>query len=206
MAILQVIFGILAFLYSVIIHEISHGLMAQSLGDTTARDQGRLSLNPIRHLDLFGSIILPLLLIFVSIKSGGRTPVFGYAKPVPYNPLNLRDQKYGPAKVALAGPLSNLLLAVLFGLLVRFLPLSITLSELLKDVVWINVALLVFNLVPIQPLDGHWLLLTFLPARFREVKYFLIRYGVFLFIIFVIFFMPIIEPLINFLFRAIVGS
>ena len=126
MEILEVLFIGVAFLYSVIIHEISHGLMAQSMGDTTARDAGRLTLNPIKHLDLFGSILLPLMLIVI------RSPfLFGYAKPVPYNPLNLSDQKYGPAKVAIAGPLSNFILAILFGLVLRFLPDSV--GPLLPD-------------------------------------------------------------------------
>ena len=120
MPILEVAFVAVAFLYSVIIHEISHGLMAQSMGDTTARDAGRLSLNPIKHLDLFGSILLPLMLLAI------RSPfLFGYAKPVPYNPLNLSDQRYGQAKVAMAGPLSNFILAILFGLVLRFLPDSV---------------------------------------------------------------------------------
>lgn len=202
MPILEIAFVAVAFLYSVIIHEISHGLMAQSMGDTTARDAGRLTLNPIKHLDLFGSILLPLMLLVI------RSPfLFGYAKPVPYNPLNLSDQRYGPAKVAIAGPLSNFILAILFGLVLRFLPDSVgpLFPRLLGQVVYINLLLAVFNLVPIQPLDGHWLLLTFLPARWVEVKYFLVRYGVFLFLFFIIFFSRVLSPLINFLFTVIVG-
>ncbi|MEK7583452.1 MAG: site-2 protease family protein [Patescibacteria group bacterium] len=202
MPILEVAFVAIAFLYSVIIHEISHGLMAQSMGDTTARDAGRLTLNPIKHLDLFGSILLPLMLLVI------QSPfLFGYAKPVPYNPLNLSDQKYGPAKVAIAGPLSNIILAVLFGLVLRFLPDSVgpLFPALLSKVVYINLLLAVFNLVPIQPLDGHWLLLTFLPAKWIEVKYFLVRYGVFLFLFFIIFFSHVLSPLINFLYSVIVG-
>lgn len=206
MSIPELLFGIVAFIFSVIIHEISHGLMAQSMGDTTARDAGRLSLNPIKHIDLFGSILLPLMMIVLA-RYTGFPVVFGYAKPVPYNPLNLSDQKYGPAKVAIAGPLSNLILAVLFGLVLRFLPglEGSLLYDLFSDVVYINLLLAVFNLVPIQPLDGHWLLLTFLPARWAEVKYFLVRYGVFLFLFFIVFFSRVLSPLINFLFTVIVG-
>src|SRR5436190_1548896 len=111
MTTLEIIFGILVFLYSVIIHEVSHGFMALSMGDTTARDQGRLTFNPIPHIDMIGSVLLPLFLILAHAPF-----VFGYAKPVPYNPLRLSDRKYGPLKVALAGPASNLLLAVLFGM------------------------------------------------------------------------------------------
>ncbi len=205
MSILEVVFVAVAFLYSVIIHEISHGLMAQSMGDTTARDAGRLTLNPIKHLDLFGSILLPLMmLIFASVS--GFPLVFGYAKPVPYNPFNLSDQRYGPTKVAIAGPLSNVLLAVLFGLVLRFLP-GFSGEKMLEFIVKLNLNLAIFNLIPIPPLDGHWLLFTFLPQRFIEVKYFLVRYGVFLFIFLIILLSSFnfLSPLINFLFVVIVG-
>ncbi len=178
--------------------------MAQSMGDQTAKYAGRLTLNPIKHLDLFGSLLLPLMTLVASLG----TFVFGYAKPVPYNPLNLNDQKYGPAKVAIAGPLSNILLAVLFGMVLRFAP-GIAGNPVARDfldfVVQINLLLAVFNLVPIQPLDGHWLLLTFLPERWVEVKYFLVRYGIFIFIFFVLFLSKFLMPLIDFLFRVIVG-
>ena len=113
---LIILFKIIVVLFSVVIHEVSHGLMAYRLGDPTAKRLGRLTLNPFPHLDLFGSIILPVL----SLILGGF--IFGYAKPVPYNPLFLRDQKYGPAKVGFSGPASNLVLAIIFGLILRFLP------------------------------------------------------------------------------------
>src|SRR3989344_889494 len=155
---LEILFYVVVVLYSVILHEISHGLMAYSMGDPTAKYAGRLTLNPIKHLDMFGSVLLPIM----TYLGGGF--LFGYAKPVPYNPLNLSDQKYGPAKVALAGPLSNILLAVLFGLVIRFIPgIPLDLELLFARIVYLNLGLAIFNLVPIQPLDGHWLLLTFLP-------------------------------------------
>lgn len=203
MDIFHVILYVIAFLYSVILHEISHGLMAQSLGDQTARQAGRLTLNPIKHLDLFGSVLLPL----ATFLAGGF--IFGYAKPVPYDPLNLSDKKYGPAKVALAGPLSNIILALLFGMALRFLPniaANPELANLLGDIVYINIVLAVFNLVPIPPLDGHWILFTFLPARFAELKYNITRYSMFLFVIFVFFLFPMLNPLIKFLFHAIVAN
>src|SRR3989338_7191179 len=120
------VFQVLVLIFSVVIHEVSHGVMANSLGDPTAKNLGRLTLNPLKHLDFFGSILLPLFTFF----AGGF--VFGYAKPVPYNPNNLRDRKYGPAKVAIAGPLSNIILAILFGLTLRFLP-DIFSSSLIPD-------------------------------------------------------------------------
>src|SRR3989344_9449093 len=140
---------ILAVLFSIVLHEVSHGFMALHLGDRTAKDLGRLTLNPIKHLDLVGSIILPLLTFFASGF------IFGYAKPVPYNPHNLRDRKYGPAKVAMAGPAVNLTLAVLFGLVLRFLPEFLgnsILPSLLGSIVRINLPLAIFNLMPIPPL------------------------------------------------------
>lgn len=204
MSIIEGVFLLVAFLYSVILHEISHGLMARSLGDNTAQDMGRLTLNPLKHLDIFGSVILPLFLFLA------RSPfIFGYAKPVPYNPLNLRDRKYGPAKVALAGPASNLLLAILVGLTVRFLPDALghsLLQSLLQNVVSINILLAIFNLMPVPPLDGHWLLLTFLPQRFVAFRVFLVRYGVFIFLFFLFFIFPVLYPLINFFNKLIIGT
>jgi Zn-dependent protease len=204
MGFVEGIFIAVVFIYSVVIHEISHGAIANALGDNTAKNLGRLTLNPLKHLDMFGSILLPLFLIII------RSPfVFGYAKPVPYNPLNLRDQKYGPAKVAFAGPAANLALAVLFGLVLRFLPASLGVSalpNLLGFVVQINLLLAVFNLMPIPPLDGHWLLLTFLPSRFAAFKSFLMRYGLIVFVAFIFFIFPLIYSyLIYPLFRVIVG-
>src|SRR3989338_7007931 len=108
------IFYVVVLIYSVVIHEVSHGLMADSLGDPTAKNLGRLTLNPLKHIDMFGSVLLPLLLFIV------RSPfIIGYAKPVPYDPTQLVDRKYGPAKVALAGPASNVVLALIFGLSLR---------------------------------------------------------------------------------------
>ncbi len=197
------ILGILIFLYSVILHEISHGLMAQSLGDNTAKDMGRITLNPIRHLDFFGSIILPLLLIISHVGF-----IFGYAKPVPYNPQNLRDKKYGPAKVAFAGPASNLILGVLFGLVLRldnFIYISTTVQELIKYAAVINIWLAIFNLFPIPPLDGHWLLMTFLPAKFNGLKVFLYRYNIALLLIFILFVTPFLSYFVGWFLGIITG-
>jgi len=203
MGFIEVAFLVVVFLYSVVIHEVSHGLVANHLGDSTAKDLGRLTLNPFKHLDMFGSVLLPLFLVIL------RSPfVFGYAKPVPYNPLNLSDRKFGPAKVAFAGPGANIVLAILFGLLLRFLPFDLqgtALPDLLGLIVKINLLLAIFNLMPVPPLDGHWLLLAILPPQFQALRFFILRYGVILFLVFLFFIFPIIFPLINFLFRIIVG-
>ena len=197
------IFYIIVILYSVTIHEVSHGLMANSLGDPTAKNLGRLSLNPIKHLDLFGSIILPFVLF---ITTGFA---FGYAKPVPYNPNNLNDIKYGPVKVAIAGPLSNLILALLFGLTLRFMPDVFSTSlvpDLFSRIVLLNLVLAIFNMFPIPPLDGHWLLMAFLPPRMDAVKVYIYKNSFILFPIFLIVFMVFVSPLIYWLFQLITGA
>ena len=197
------IFQIVVLLYSVVIHEVSHGLMANSLGDPTAKNLGRLSLNPFKHLDMFGSVLLPLFLVLV------HSPfVVGYAKPVPYVPENLRDRKYGPAKVAFAGPASNLILAALFGLTLRFLPDVFTsplIPELLSFIIVLNLVLALFNLFPIPPLDGHWLLMTFLPARFFAFKKFLYQYSLILLVVFLIYVFPLIFPLVGWIYQLLTG-
>ena len=197
------IFQIVVLLYSVVIHEVSHGLMANSLGDPTARNLGRLSLNPLKHLDMFGSVILPLLLFLV------RSPfIVGYAKPVPYVPENLRDRKYGPAKVAIAGPASNLVLAFLFGMTLRFLPDVFTsplVPQLLSFIIVLNLVLAIFNLFPIPPLDGHWLLMTFLPRRFVRFRRFMYQYSLILLIIFLIYVFPLIFPLVGLAYELLTG-
>ena len=196
------IFYIIVILYSVTIHEVSHGLMANSLGDSTAKNLGRLSLNPLKHLDPFGSVLLPF---FLFITTGFA---FGYAKPVPYNPNNLNDKKYGPVKVAIAGPLSNLVLALLFGFSLRFMPDVFSTSlvpELFSRIVLMNLVLAVFNMFPVPPLDGHWLLMTFLPARFNALKVYMYKNSFFIFPIFLIIFMFYVSPLIYWLFRLITG-
>lgn len=196
------IFYIIVILYSVTIHEVSHGLMANSLGDPTAKNLGRLSLNPIKHMDLFGSVLLPFFLILTTGFA------FGYAKPVPYNPENLNDKKYGPVKVALAGPLSNFVLALLFGLTLRFIPdifSSSLVPELFSRIVILNLVLGVFNMFPIPPLDGHWLLMAFLPPSMNSVKVFIYRNSFILFPLFLIIFMFYVSPVIYWLFKLITG-
>lgn len=146
------VFELIALIFSVMVHEIAHGYVAERLGDPTARNAGRLTLNPLKHVDIFGSIILPLFLL---LSNTGI--ILGWAKPVPYNPNNLsKDYKYGPLKVALAGPLSNVLILLVLGLTARFGVnyLSPQAVALLGFVAYLNIFLAVFNLVPIPPLDG----------------------------------------------------
>ncbi len=186
MEITILIFSLIVLLFSVVVHELAHGYVALSLGDLTAKYAGRLTLNPIKHLDFFGSFMLPLLLLLVT---AGQGPVFGWAKPVPINPYNFKDQKWGSLKVALAGPATNFTLALFFGLIIRILNLSPSMpfTNFLGIIVLYNFLLCIFNLIPIPPLDGHWIFFAFLPRRFEQVKLFLQQYGMFI-LIFLIFF------------------
>lgn len=163
-------------IFSIMIHEIAHGLAALWQGDWTAQQAGRLTLNPLKHLDPWGSFIIPFFLII-----SGVGIVFGWAKPVPYNPYNLRDQKYGPALVGAAGPLSNLLMALFAGVLMRLLLVVGVSSSAFIFIVLVlfiqtNILLMIFNLLPIPPLDGSKLLFAFLPIS-EHTKQLLEQYG-----------------------------
>jgi len=203
------LFLIIILIFSVIIHEIAHGAVAYYLGDPTAKLAGRLTLNPIKHLDAFGSVILPVILIIASSLSGGGGVIFGWAKPVPINPLNFRDKKYGEAKVSLAGPGANLAIALVFGLALRFLPILNQvqgLSSMFGYIVFINILLAVFNLLPIPPLDGSHILFTFLPLRAEGLKIFLFQYGFFILLFIIFFFINWLFPIVSGIFKLIVGS
>jgi Zn-dependent protease len=204
------IFQLAVLLFSVMIHEISHGAAALALGDTTAKDAGRLTLNPLKHLDPFGSVILPL---FLFVFSGGAF-VIGWAKPVPYNPFNLKNPRQGAALIGLAGPLSNVLMAVVFAVLIKAagvlndFAFAQPMAVLFSFVVFINILLAIFNLLPIPPLDGSNILFAFLPEKFRELKLFLLRYGFWILILFILLggFHLILGPAVNFVYRLLVGQ
>jgi len=203
-------FQLVTLIFSIMIHEISHGWTALKLGDTTARDAGRLTLNPLKHLDPFGSIILPIMLI-----AFGSPILIGWAKPVPYNPYNIRgNPQKGAALIAAAGPLSNITIAVVFGIFLRlaavlFGPIQTAgLIILVNIVVFINILLAIFNLIPVPPLDGSSILFAFLPPGARGIRNFLTRYG-FIILIFFVFsplFQTVLTPLVTNIHRLIVGS
>ncbi len=195
-------------LFSVVIHEVSHGYAALALGDRTAQQAGRLTLNPIPHIDLFGSVLLPAFTLLL----GGF--VFGWAKPVPYNPYNLKNPKWGPALVGAAGPLANVSLALIFGLALRFLPglssalggtFLINFVTILSIITLLNLVLAIFNLVPIPPLDGSKVLFALLPYQWRGLQAFLEQYGFFVLLIFIFFFASWIFPVVLFFFQLITG-
>lgn len=200
--IIHAVFSIAILVFSVVAHEISHGYMAQYLGDPTARLAGRLTMNPAKHIDPIGSILVPIV---TALMPGGF--VFGWAKPVPYNPYNLRDQKWGDAKVALAGPMTNLGIALIFGLFLRFYVSNIadSMASMVQLIVLINIFLAIFNLVPIPPLDGSKVLLNVLPLRYRYIGDYLERYALVLIIIFAFFLWKYILPLVYLIYWLFVG-
>jgi Zn-dependent protease len=204
----------------VVLHEYAHGLIAYRCGDPTAKSYGRLSLNPLKHIDIFGSIILPLLLIL--LNSG---VVFGYAKPVPINPSYFKNYRKGMRYTSLAGPLTNIIIAFAVGLiygLFFYLIIKITngfmdtagsgfvffdlLNQFFRNTIYINVFLAIFNFLPIPPLDGSKILASFLPdnAMYRFLSFG--RYG-FIFIFIFLFlggrvFWSIISPVFNIIYNA----
>ncbi|MFZ2189270.1 MAG: site-2 protease family protein [Candidatus Magasanikiibacteriota bacterium] len=203
---LPLLFFFVIIIPSAIIHEYAHGWMADQLGDPTARYAGRLSLDPRVHIDKWGTLLMPLLLFLIT---GGKF-LFAYAKPVPYNPYNLKNQKWGPALVAIAGPASNLALALVFGLLVRFMPLTsqfmANLVGLISVIVYANVLLAVFNLVPIPPLDGSKILYAVLPDSQYKIKMMLEQYGFVILLAFIFFGFRFIQPIIQFIYLLITGG
>ncbi len=195
------IVSILILVMSVVVHELSHGYVAELLGDPTPRLQGRLTLNPLKHLDIFGSFIVPLITSFAGFP-------FGWAKPVQWNPYNVKDKRWGEFYISLAGPLSNLIIALVFGLIIRFFGMDLSLSfiDVSSYIVAINIVLAVFNLIPIPPLDGSKVLFTFLPPRMNAVREILERYSLIFFLILIFFLWRFVEPIIPLIFKLIVGA
>lgn len=204
---IAIVFQIGILIFSVVIHEVSHGLAANALGDPTAKYAGRLTLNPLKHLDPVGSILIPL----ASFLLGGI--VIGWAKPVPYNPnqLQIANRELGAAIVGAAGPLANISVAVLSGTLLRIISAEglpaggEALITILSVITIINISLAVFNLVPIPPLDGSKVLFSLFPGAFEGLRFFLERFGFFILLLFIFYFSGWLAPIIRFLFQLITG-
>lgn len=180
--------------FAIIVHEVSHGYVAYLLGDPTAKRAGRLTLNPLKHIDLWGTVIMPILLL---VLSGGSFS-FGYAKPVPFDPSYFKNRKLGTALVGAAGPGINIILAIITGLAVRFLVPSVTLAattpasialQLCFYAASVNLMLAFFNLIPIPPLDGSRIVAWLLPRKAERAYEKLEPYG-FVIIIAVTYFLP----------------
>jgi Zn-dependent protease len=198
------IFSLLILMFSVVAHEVAHGYAAYLQGDNTARFQGRLTLNPLKHLEWFGSVILP----FLSYQLGGF--IIGWAKPVPFNPYNLRNQRRGEAIVAFAGPLTNICIALFFGLLIRFTVLGLFVLpvgfiQIAGTIVFINLILACFNLVPIPPLDGSKILFSLFPNSLAPLRANLEAYGTTILIFFIFFFSNFLSPIVQVAFHLITG-
>ncbi len=197
------IFYVAVLVMSIVIHEVSHGFMAEYFGDSTARFAGRLTLNPLKHLDLFGSIFLPLFLVLSNSHF-----LFGWAKPVPYNPDNLSSKKWGTIAVAGAGVLANFCMAVIFGIIIR-LTAGASLPEgfyfITSLIVIVNLALGIFNLVPIPPLDGSKILFSLLPSSFSSFLFKFEQYSLILLILFIVFFAEYLSPILAFAFHFLTG-
>lgn len=210
------IISLVILLISLVIHEMAHAYTAVAMGDDIPRLQGRLSMNPLRHLDPVGSVVLPLLLTWT-----GSPVVFGWAKPVVFNPNNFTSvwaKKYGRILTAIAGPISNIILAVVFGIVLRVIigmapdvmtvqnPLYYT-GMIVSSVVIINLSLALFNLIPLPPLDGHHIWDSFLPQKY-SISRITQSFGMMSFIPLIIIaslLWNVMEPIIPFIFRIITG-
>jgi len=200
---IDVIFGIAILIMSVVVHEVAHAYTAVLLGDPTPRLQGRLTLNPLKHLDFLGSLIVPLFTYMAGMA-------FGWAKPVLINPYNLRHGKWGELYVALAGPASNIIIAVFFALVIRLslyyeVLVFIPFIQITSLIIFVNIVLAVFNLIPVPPLDGSKILFVLIPAKHSYIREILERYSL-IFIILVLFvFWRLIQPIIPFIYKILLG-
>jgi Zn-dependent protease len=190
---------------SLTVHEFCHAWVGHMLGDITAKAHGRLTLNPMAHIDPLTTLLLPLGLILA-----GSPVVFGAAKPVPFNPYAVRYDKWGVCLVAIAGPFSNLIMAIIVGLYLRFVPLSGLAGQFLLQFVVVNLAFFIFNMIPFPPLDGSRVLYAIAPGGVRDVMDKIEGYGIVVVFIFLLLLFPLISPLITrvvqLLLNLIVGS
>lgn len=189
----SLIFFILSLIIAISIHEMMHALTASWLGDTTAAEQGRITLNPLAHVDIFATILLPILLV-----AFGLPPILA-AKPVPFNPDRVKFEEFGAALVGIAGPLTNLLLAVLSAVALHILSpdFGTALRDFLLTFLGLNVALFVFNMLPIPPLDGSRLLYAFAPEPLQRLMLQIEQFGIMAILLLLFLLLPVLMPIIT---------
>lgn len=186
----RLVFYVVILVIVLTVHEFSHAWASHKLGDMTAKSEGRLTLNPLAHIDPFMTLLLPLGLILL-----GSPVVFGAAKPVPFNPYAVRHGKWGAALVAFAGPASNLIMALVVGLYLRFVNLGGFAELFLVQFVVVNVAFFVFNMIPFPPLDGSRLLYAIAPPWLMDVMDKIEQYGLIAIFAFIFIFYTLIGPI-----------
>lgn len=195
------IFSLFVLILSVVIHEVSHGYMALRLGDPTAKYAGRLTLNPLKHLDPIGSVFVPIITTLMGVS-------FGWAKPVPFNPDNFRKSafnlRWGEALVAVAGPVSNLIIAIVFGVAAHFVA-NEKAFPLFGLIVLVNITLAIFNLAPVPPMDGSKILFALIPPRYSHIRAQLERHQLVLALFFIFFLWQFFEPIVYKLFLILMG-
>ena len=192
--IVMIVLMVAAFVPAIVLHECAHGFAAYKLGDPTAKNAGRLTLNPVAHVDTFGTIVLPGLLIAMSVLGGGGGLLFGYAKPVPYNPNNFKDIRKGELIVGLAGPVSNLLMALVGAAIAWGGDALYADAPTLGLYVWyfgvyfcqVNLCLAFFNLIPLPPLDGSSIIAVFLNDNGLRAYYKVQQYAMFILLLLIL--------------------
>jgi Zn-dependent protease len=193
------IISILILIVSIVAHEVAHGVAALWQGDRTAKDAGRLTLNPIPHVDMVGSILIPVGLFLI-----GAPFLFGWAKPVPINPHSFRNIKYGEALVAFAGPLVNLILVAIFTLVLHFVPMDPMYVLVCQTAILVNLVLAMFNLLPIPPLDGSKILFAFIPKAYYKMRRLLETRNFLVLIIVILLVWNLFQPAVFWIFERLV--
>jgi Zn-dependent protease len=197
-----IIFQLAILIFSVIVHEVAHGVVAGWLGDDTAYRAGRITLNPVKHIDVFGSIILPLVLAIPALF-GAQPIIVGWAKPVPYDPRFLPHPRRDAGLIAAAGPASNVLLAFVFAVFLRIVGAGSLLAEAFTVIIVINLMLAVFNSIPIPPLDGSKMAAALAGKSGEEAMGALERHGFLIIVLFLVFGIELVQVAVVALYRAL---
>lgn len=197
--ILLILIAVPILVFSIAVHEMMHALVSDKLGDDTARHLGRISLNPLKHIDPITTVALPLLMILIG------APPIGAAKPVPFNPYKIKFEEFGVALVAIAGPISNLVLAFMFGFFLNAVNPSGLLEVIMEVGLAINVGFFVFNMIPFPPLDGSRVLYAFAPAPLQKIMETIESFGFASILVFIFVLFPFVQPVTTYINNLIIG-